>query len=252
MQDITHGQTIIELADVSFSYGDDTVLRDFSLDVHRGDYLGVIGPNGGGKTTLLKIMLGLLTPNRGGVKLFGTDIRRFGQWSRVGYMSQKATQIDPAFPITVEGVVGMGRYGKRGLFRFLNQTDREKITWALTEVEMEAYRAHRIGDLSGGQQQRVCIARALVGEPEVIVLDEPTEGLDMKTQEQFYALLRKLNAQMGITLIMALHDLDVIEREATELICVNRPLVYCGLPKEFRAHERFAEVYNLGEKFAHH
>ena len=252
MQDIKHGQTIIELSDVSFSYGDDAILRDFSLDVHRGDYLGVIGPNGGGKTTLLKIMLGLLTPGRGTVKLFGTDIRRFRQWSRVGYVSQKATQIDPAFPITVEGVVGMGRYGKRGPFRFLNQTDREKVAWALKEVEMESYSTHRIGDLSGGQQQRVCLARALAGEPQVIVLDEPTVGVDMKAQDQFYALLRKLNTQMGITLIMALHDLDIIEREATELICINRSLVYCGLPKEFRAHEHFAEAYNLGEKFAHH
>ena len=252
MQELTHDENIIELADISFSYGSDTVLQDFSFNIHRGDYLGVIGPNGGGKTTLLKIILGLLKPQHGEVKLFGVSQRNFQDWNKIGYVSQKATQIDENFPMTVEGVVGMGRYGKKKPFQFLNAHDRDMVSRSLASVEMLDYRTRLIGNLSGGQQQRVFIARALAGEPEIMILDEPTSGLDAKTQEQFYPLLRKLNQEFGITLIISSHDLESIEREATELICINRTLVYCGLPKEFRAHENFAQLYKFSEPFTHH
>ena len=251
MQNIEHGETIIELKDIAFAYGESSVLKDFSLDIHKGDYLGIIGPNGGGKSTLIKIMLGLLAA-KGQVKLFGKDINDFKDWSKIGYVSQQATHIDASFPMTVEGVVSMGCYSKIGLFRFLNSKDKEKVTQALRHVEMEEYRTRLIGDLSTGQQQRVFIARALAGEPEVIILDEPTTGVDAKMQEQFYAFLRKLNKEMHITLILASHDLDTIEQEATELICINKTLVYCGMAKEFRTHESFSSFHESTDKFTHH
>jgi zinc transport system ATP-binding protein len=252
MHELTHKENVIELEHVVFAYGDETVLSDITLEVHRGDYLGIIGPNGSGKSTLLKIMLGLLPPKTGLVKLFGTEVRTFKDWTKIGYVSQKATQIDPNFPLTVEEVVSMGRYNRKGLFQFLDELDRKKVSEALKHVEMEEYRTRLIGDLSGGQTQRVFIARALAGEPEVIVLDEPTAGVDAKTQEQLYALLRKLNREMDLTLVLVSHDLEVVEREASELLCLNRSVAFFGLAKDFKAHANYAEFSEDTGKFTHH
>jgi len=246
-----HGKKLIEIKDISFSYGDEKILDNLSIDIFQGDYMGIIGPNGGGKTTLLKIILGLLKPSLGIVKLFGIEIGKFKDWNKIGYVSQKATHIDSSFPSTVNGVVGMGLYGKKKPFHFINKQDKQKIKLALREVEMEDYRDRLIGDLSGGQQQRVFIARALAGEPEVLFLDEPTSGVDVKTQEQLYMLLKKLNKEKHLTTILVSHDLETMEREATELICINRTLMYCGMPKEFRVHENF-EHYKGHELHIHH
>ncbi len=252
MQTLNHNKNIIEAKNIYFSFGEEVILNDINIEIHRGDYLGIIGPNGSGKTTLLKILLGLLSPSQGEVKLFGQDIKKFKDWPKIGYVSQKATQIDASFPMTVDGVVSMGRYSKKGLFRFLDYKAKEKVEQALREVEMENYKDRLIGNLSGGQQQRVFLARALAGEPEVIVLDEPTSGVDVKAQEQFYKLLKKLNQEKHLTLVLVSHDLDVIEREASELICLNRSLVYCGLPKEFKTHEKFSDFYQITHPSHHH
>jgi zinc transport system ATP-binding protein len=136
MQQINHTQNIIEFQDVSFSYGEEVVIKDVSMAVHRGDYLGIIGPNGGGKSTLMKLMLGLLTPTKGKILLFGTEIEKFKDWPKFGYISQKVTHVDPHFPMTVKEVVMMGRYPKLGLLRFPNNKDREKVREALEQVEM--------------------------------------------------------------------------------------------------------------------
>jgi zinc transport system ATP-binding protein len=142
------------------------VLSNIKLDIHRGDYLGLVGGNGAGKTTLLKLILGLLTPKNGTIQLFGQDIRSFKDWSKVGYVPQKATAFDANFPATVEEVVLMGRYGRRGLFRRITTEDREKALEAIQQVDMLRYRNTLIGDLSGGEQQRVFIARALKSRGE--------------------------------------------------------------------------------------
>ena len=247
-----HSKTIIEVKDVSFRYGAHPVLEDITLDIHRGDYLGIIGPNGGGKTTLLKIMLGLLRPAEGTVSLFGTDITRFKDWHKIGYVPQKAVQFDAQFPATVFEVVAMGRASQRGLGRNLNASDREKIAAALRQVDMLDYKGQRIGELSGGQQQRVFIARALASEPEIIFLDEPTVGVDKGTQEQFYLLLKKMNESLGLTLILVSHDIDVVASQATEMACINGRLVYHGLPTEFDANKFIKELYGKEIKFIVH
>ncbi len=248
-----HSKNIIEIQGVSFGYtGNELALKDINLNVHAGDYLGIIGPNGGGKTTLLKIMLGLLSPTAGSVRLFGQPIEKFSQWTRVGYVPQKAVQFDAAFPATVEEVAAMGRAARRGLLRRLNKTDREKITNALAQVGLVAERGRLIGDLSGGQQQRVFIARALAGDPEIIFLDEPTAGVDVKAQEQFYALLKKLNQTLGLTLILVSHDIDVVANEATELACINQELVYHGAPHAFIKGDYLNRLYGKETKFILH
>ncbi len=237
-----HSHTIIQLSDVSFAYGDEMVLEHVTIPVHRGDYLAIVGPNGGGKSTLLRVLLGLETPRSGSVSLFGQDIKKFKGWKKIGYVSQLATHIDVNFPMTVQEVVLMGRFPRLGLLQLPGKKDHEAVENALKEVGMWEYRDRRIGDLSGGQKQRVFIARCLAGEPEVIILDEPTVGVDVKTQKQFYALLQKLNTTMNLTLILVTHELDVVDHEATEIAYINKTLVYHGVPKNFVHTEYFARL----------
>lgn len=249
MHQVTHSHAIIELDRVCFSYSTEEVIKDVTLEIHKGDYVGIIGPNGGGKSTILKLMIGILKPTDGSVKLFGTDIQGFKDWEKIGYVPQK-THIEMNFPITVEELVAMGRYGKRGLFRFPTKEDKEKTLQALKQVDMHDFKNRQISDLSGGQQQRVFIARALASEPEVIFLDEPTVGVDIKTQKQFYGLLRKLNKELNLTLILATHELDVVAHEATELGYINRTLDYYGDPEEFLKGAYFHEL--IGKGGLHH
>ncbi len=249
MQQVDHTHKIIELNSVCFSFTFEEVIKNVSLEIHKGDYVGIVGPNGGGKTTLLKLMLGLLQPKDGTIKLFGTDIKDFKDWSKIGYVPQK-TYVEINFPVTVEEVVAMGRFGKRGLFHLPTKEDEEKTLNALKQVDMLEYKSRQINDLSGGQQQRVFIARALASEPEVIFLDEPTVGVDVKTQKQFYTLLRKLNKELDLTLVLVTHELDVVAHEATELGYINRTMEYYGEPEEFLKGRYFHEL--IGKGGLHH
>lgn len=249
---LNHTQNIIEIQHVSFAYDKERILKDITMNIHQGDFLGIIGPNGGGKTTLLKIILGLLQPQNGTVKLFGQRLDDFKDWSKIGYVPQKAAYFDPNFPITVAETVAMGRYAKVGLFRFPGKLDQDKAQAALEQVDMGAFANRLLGDLSGGEQQRVFIARALASEPEVIFLDEPTAGVDIKTQEKFYLLLEKLNKKIALTLVLVSHDIDVVANEATEVACLNKTLVYHGSPKEFIKGDYLTKVYGKEVKFILH
>lgn len=253
MQAIDHTQNIIELQHISYKYGkSDYAIKDISFNIHRGDYLGIIGPNGAGKTTVLKIMLGLLSPTHGNVKLFGQNIRTFKDWNKIGYVPQKATSFDTSFPVTVEEVVSMGTFAKRGLFRMETNEDRKKVQTALSQVGMLACKNKQIGDLSSGQQQRVFIARALAADPEIIFLDEPTVGVDIKAQEDFYLLLRKLNRTLKLTLVLISHELDVVAREATEVACINGSLTSYCTPDELMKEGSLKNLYGKELKYILH
>lgn len=221
-----HGETIVEVRNVSFSYGTNEVLKGVNLSIHRGDYLGLVGGNGSGKTTLIKILLGLLPPKSGSVRLFGEDIRTFKDWWKIGYVPQKATHFDANFPATVREVVLMGRYGRRGLFSLITEEDKKKAHEALHHVGMCEAEDQHIGSLSGGQQQRVFIARALAGEPEVLFLDEPTVGIESSVKEEFYALLRKLNRELRLTVVLVTHDIEAMAREAMHIACLDRTIFF--------------------------
>ncbi|MDP2630510.1 MAG: metal ABC transporter ATP-binding protein [Candidatus Uhrbacteria bacterium] len=249
---VDHTKNCIEIRDVSFRYADVPVLEHITLDIHEGDYLGMIGPNGGGKTTLLKVMLGLIKPSAGEVFLFGKNIHNFHEWPSIGYVPQKATHIDPLFPATVFEIVAMGRYGAKGLFNRLDSQDRARIHESLKQVAMEDYAGRRIGDLSLGQQQRVFIARALAAQPKIIILDEPTVGIDSAAQEQFYALLKTLNHDLGLTLILVSHDIDVVAHEVTEIACINQALVYHGNPKNFFTDDAIEHLYGKNARLISH
>jgi zinc transport system ATP-binding protein len=224
---------IVEVENISFSYGNDEVLSGITLQVPLGDYLGIIGPNGAGKTTLLKIILGLLTPSSGSIRLFGTDLQRFKGWSKIGYVPQKVSNFDANFPAIASEVVMMGRYARRGLFRKTTDEDRRAVKQALEYVDMWDYRDRLIGDLSGGQQQRIFIARALAAQPEIVFFDEPTLGVDEVARNEFYALLKRLNRESHLTLVLISHDIEMVTAQAQHIACIDRSLVCHGLPEEF-------------------
>ncbi len=209
----------VELRDVWFAYGEVPVLEGVDLVVEPRDYLAVLGPNGGGKTTLVKLVLGLLRPARGQVRVLGGDPP--SARGRVGYVPQRV-QFDLDFPIRVRDVVRMGRLGRDRLLRPFSAADREATARALATVEMDALAERPIGALSGGQLQRVLIARALALEPELLVLDEPTASLDERIGLGVWELLEALSRTM--TVIVISHDIGAISRHVRSVACLNRRL----------------------------
>ena len=241
----------VEIEKVSFRYGEVSVLEDIDLTVEPGDFLGIIGPNGSGKTTLLRIMLGLLTPTSGQVRLFGRPPASLKQWGRLGYVPQKAT-FDPALPVTVGEVVASGLVATLGLLGRVRAAERRRVADVLAQVGMTAYAAARVGALSVGQQQRVLIARALVSDPELLILDEPTGGVDPEAQTSFYALLHHLNREREVTLILVSHDIGVVAKEVTRLACLNRRLIFHGRPGDFLSDAALAALYGPAVRVISH
>jgi zinc transport system ATP-binding protein len=214
---------VIEIEGLSFAYNGQLVLQDVGLKVRAGEFMAMIGPNGGGKTTLLKLMLGLLTPDRGAIRVFGRPPREASH--RIGYVPQNV-HANTEFPISVLDVVVMGKLNPSRKWRRPGAADRKQALQILDQVEMGAYRDRRIGELSGGQRQRVMVARALVGNPEALFLDEPTASIDAKGQQEFFGLLKELNKT--VTIIVVSHDLMVVSGFATSVACVNQRLHYHG------------------------
>ncbi len=242
---------LISLNNISFSYGDNNILEDISIDIHSGDFVGILGPNGSGKTTLLKIILGLIPPTKGEVKLFEKPLNKFTDWQKIGFVPQKATQFDAKFPITVEEVVSLGRISLRGIGVPLNSSDTEEVINALKIVDMASFAKSQISQLSGGQQQRVFIAKALVSHPKILILDEPTVGIDSASEDSFYLLLKELNHQ-GITLLLVSHDTETVMKEVNKVICLNRTLCFHGAPHEFSKSAIFGQMFGDNKKFVHH
>ena len=216
-------KTVIETQNLNFSYDQQPVIQDVNLKIQAGDFMAMIGPNGGGKTTLLKLMLGLLNPDSGSIRIFGKAPKDASH--RIGYVPQDV-HINQNFPISSSDVVLMGKLmpGK-GWFRH-SKEDRKAALRALEQVGMEKYRDQRVGELSGGQKQRVFIACALVTDPDILFLDEATASIDTQGQNEFYALLKELNHK--ITIVIVSHDLMVISRNVKSVACVNQRLHYHG------------------------
>jgi zinc transport system ATP-binding protein len=214
---------VVRLEDVWVQYNGVPILEGINLAIEQDDFLGIIGPNGGGKTTLLKIILGLISPSRGKVSVLGKPPEK--SRSKIGYVPQH-NLFDRDFPISVGDVVLMGRYGKSGLFRRYSSEDRRATQDALQTVGMLDYKERQMGKLSGGELQRIFIARALVAEPKLLLLDEPTASVDPAMQTEFYELLEKLKKQMAIVLVS--HDISAISIYVDKLACLNRQLHYHG------------------------
>jgi len=214
---------IVRLEDIRVNYGDIPALEDVTLSIFQHDFLGIIGPNGGGKSTLLKVMLGLVKPDSGSVSVFDKPPEQVR--SRIGYVSQRPA-FDRDFPASVWDVVMMGRYGRTGLFRRYNGEDRTAAEKALVRVGMLDHGNKQIGRLSGGEQQRVFVARALVAEPELLLLDEPTASIDSNMQTEFYELLEEL--KKSLTIVMVSHDIGAVSIYVDKIACLNCQLYYHG------------------------
>ena len=204
------------LRDVSFSYNRNLVLDNICLSVEQGDFATIVGPNGGGKTTLLKLFLGLLKPDKGSVEILGQSPEK--SRLKVGYMPQYSN-LDMQFPVNVMDVVLMGRLGNSFWGRY-SKKDRIEAEKALEEVNLKDYRTNHFSQLSGGQKQRVLIARALCSDPELLLLDEPTSNVDKESEQALFTLLKKLNKRMTILLVS--HDLGFTSQVVKSVICVNR------------------------------
>jgi zinc transport system ATP-binding protein len=214
---------VVHLENVWVQYNGTPVLEDINLTVNRDDFLGIIGPNGGGKTTLLKVMLGLLSPSQGKVTILGKPPNQSRE--HIGYVAQ-LNLFDRDFPISVWEVALMGRYSKTGLMKHYNHHDKVAAETALEKVGMLDYKKRQIGELSGGQQQRVFIARALVSQPALLLLDEPTASIDSTMQTEFYELLETLKQHMAIIIVS--HDIGAISVYVNKIACLNQKLFYHG------------------------
>ncbi|HDI10903.1 MAG TPA: metal ABC transporter ATP-binding protein [Candidatus Acetothermia bacterium] len=244
-------ETIVSLRDVWVQYRQRPVLEGVSLEVRRGEFLTIVGPNGAGKTTLIKVILGLVRPSRGEVLVFGKPPWTLGpERSRIGYVPQ-LENTDPNFPVKALDVVLMGRYGKLGLVRRPGKEDLEAALAAMERVGVRELAHEPLGHLSGGQRQRVFLARALATDPELLLLDEPTTGVDVQASESFYELLRRLQRQ-GVTIVMVSHDIGVVSRYVDKVACLNRRVVVHGKPEEVSASEALAEMYGCAALFFHH
>lgn len=242
---------VIKVKNLTFTNAGEKVLNNLTFSVDAGEYLGIIGPNGGGKSTLVKIILGLLKPASGEITVFGEPVGSFRDFHKIGYVPQRIAHGDQQFPATVREIVESGRTAFRSPFYRLTDEDRKVIKKVKEVADIAGLDERLISNLSGGERQRVFIARALASEPKILILDEPTVGVDLSSQKQFYSFLKKLNENQEITILFITHDLDTIVKEATKVLCLNHNLVCYGLPSEAVDHETLHELYQTDMKLIH-
>jgi zinc transport system ATP-binding protein len=228
-------QPIINVDNLSYYYDSFPALDHISFSVEKGDFLGIIGPNGAGKTTLFQCILGIMSNFSGKINLFGSNVKQNKKiLQRIGYVPQKKS-VEQTFPATVSEIVSLGVIGK--------DIKKESIVSAIEFVDLGSYRNKRIGELSEGQQQRVIIAKALVKQPELLILDEPTTGIDSVAQNKFYDLLTSLNKDRGITIVWSSHDMNAVEKLASKVACIDRKLFFHGESEDFFGNQERMKSY---------
>lgn len=233
-------EPIVSFTQVGFKYEDQAVLSHMDFTVYERDFFGIIGMNGAGKTTLLRLMVGLLRPTSGKIKLFHTPIAQFKDWRKIGYVAQK-NMFNPFFPATVMEVVQSGLYDRQRMFRKLKPAEKEQCYDALCAMRVEDLAHKRMGQLSGGQQQRVFLARAMVNKPDLLILDEPTVGIDIETRRDFSQLLQHLHEHHRMTFIVVTHDMDLIR---LSLGC--QPMGACGKLRFYVKHSHNVSCVQSG------
>jgi zinc transport system ATP-binding protein len=243
---------VIEVEGVTISRSGERVIEDATFKVLRGDFVGVVGPNGGGKTTLLKATLGLLPRDSGIIRLFGEPVERFKAWKRIAYVGQDSVNFDQSFPLSVQELVGLGRINRENIGRRLNGEDWRHVNEILEFMGIGDLADKRIGRLSGGQKQRVFVAKAMVRDPEVLFLDEPVAGVDPETQERFYMKLSNLNTQRGTTIIDVSHDLSAVFCRMSRVICVNREVNVADIGDEMGFTNTLKKAYGDHFHFVFH
>jgi len=238
---------VLEVTNLQVARANSVAIEDANFTINKGDYVGIVGPNGGGKTTLLLALLNIIPKTRGTIRLFGQDIESFSRWEKVAFVPQHAVNFDSQFPLAVRELVSLGRVNRGNLGRPLKRTDWEAVDEALEFMGISGIADRRIGQLSGGQKQRVFVAKALVRKPEIILLDEPIVGVDAKTQEKFYKKLSDLNIAKGITILLVTHDLTAVFCRMSKVMCINRFVNIAEITEDLKPEEVLRKAY--GEHF---
>lgn len=238
--------SVLKAQNVSFAYTRVPVLEHVSFDVQTGDYVGIIGPNGGGKTTLLKLLLGL-ERGEGNIALFGVPLANFKDWHKIGYLAQKSPVSQSRFPISAEEVVLMGLPNRCGSETCVSEL--KQVHEAMQKTRTRQYAGTIFHDLSIGQQQRVLLARAIVSQPELLILDEPSTALDAQSREMFFDLLGELNKKHGVTILLITHDTGEVGKHISKFMYVDKTVIFFGTKQEFCHSEAVAK--QLGP-FAQH
>lgn len=232
---------IIEVKNLSVSYGKTEVLKDISFTIEEGDYIGVVGPNGAGKSTLIKALLNLINETKGEV-IYHIDKNSLGYLPQITEVSHKL------FPASVFEVISTGILAKKTFPKFLNKEDKKLVESSLKTLNIEDLRNNKIGDLSGGQQQRVLLARALVSNPKLLILDEPTSALDPKIRNEFYELLKELNGKLKVTIILISHDIGTIGKYASKLVYLDKTLVFSGSFDDFCGSPEMTDYFGFASQ----
>ena len=236
-------QPVIRFEDVFIKYHNVFALQNVNVDIYQGDYIGIFGPNGSGKTTFLKTIIGLIEPNSGRVKVLGSEnIRKVR--SNVGYVPQNIS-VKRTFPATVLEVVEMGLFGKIGFMRPIRPDDKKQAEEAIHMVHLEAYKNRPIGHLSGGELQKVMVARALASKPKILLLDEPTSALDFMMVQDLMKLLIELNNKLNITIIAINHHLDLLQPYCTRLLLMDGTIIYDGKPDNPEIDSIIKQIFNF-------
>ena len=229
-------ENIISVRDLGFDYGDGWVFHKLNLDVPEGDFVAVIGANGAGKSTLMKMLAHALPPTMGNIFYYGIPIEKFDQWEKIGYVAQNPAKMQRDFPISVREVIALGLIQKNKLWQRFGSGEDEKIEKVLETFQLKDLEQRKIGELSGGQQQRVFLARAMVKEPKILLLDEPATGIDAASKIALYDMLQEINFEQNVTIIMISHDLELAAGAAKSALCISHGICFRGDVQEALQH----------------
>ena len=240
---------VLTVEDLYFRYNSSDVLSGISFSIEKGDYIGLVGPNGSGKTTLIKVILGLLKPNSGRITLFGDEVAAFSRWDKVGYLPQHIAALNPRFPATVSEVVAMGLLSKKQFPKHMNKSDLARVDNILDLLDMKGLKNAPVGELSGGQQQRVLVARAIVNDPELLIVDEPTDALDPAMRDRFFEIMHSLNREKQVAIVIVTHDTGNIGRYTSKLLYVDKKIIFYGSFEDFCESREITQLFG---EFAQH
>lgn len=235
---------IITAQGLGFDYGEGWVFHKLDLEVPQGDFVAVIGANGAGKSTLLKMLANVMPPTVGEIYYYGQNLKDFNSWNKIGYVPQNPAKMQRGFPISVEEVVALGLLKPGRLWQKFNDDDKVAIEKTLSDFQLKSLRYRKIGELSGGQQQRVFLARAMVHRPEILLLDEPATGIDTASKIALYDMLKDINRQQGVTIVMISHDLELAAESAKSALCINHGICFRGdVHKALQHHHKHGYFY---------
>ncbi|MBD3170925.1 ATP-binding cassette domain-containing protein [Candidatus Bathyarchaeota archaeon] len=243
---------VIEVDSVNITRKDKTIIEEADFTIEQGTYMGVVGPNGGGKTTLMQGILGIMPLEKGSIKILGTPIQQFEQWNKLAFVSQYSINFNEKFPLTVRELVGLGRINKTNLGRPLKNDDWNQVDEAIEFMGITQIANRRIGQLSGGQKQRVFVAKAIVRKPQVLILDEPASGIDPEAQEKFYMILSNLNQEERTTILIVSHDLAAVFCRMSHVMCINKKVYTSPITPDNDPNEILRKAYGEHFRFVMH